>query len=116
MGAVSSRVVHYPNGYGYEIRPDENSQSVIDLASDFLGEYGGSIDEVLEKFGGMTKNDLEVLSTAIYVDREAAGLDEELSTEELIHRVHEIKRNFAERFVADKVAFLEDEDLLESTE
>ena len=116
VGAVSSRVVQFPNGYGYEINPTEDSQSFIDMAPDFLGQYGDSIDEVIEMFGGMTKNELEVLSTAIYVDREAEGFNEELSIDELVHRVHEIKRNFTEKFVADKVTFLENEGLLESTE
>src|SRR2546427_6635748 len=115
LGGVSSRVVQYPNGYGYEISPTENSQSVIDLAPDFLEEHGDTIDEVLNKFGGMSKNDLEVLSTVIYVDRESAGV-EELSTNELVHRVHEIKRNFTERFVTDKVTFLKNEGLLQATQ
>ena len=116
LGGISSRVVQYPNGYGYEISPTKNSQSVIDLAPEFLGDYGDSIDEVLSKFGEMSKNDLEVLSTVIYVDRESASVDETLSTNELVHRVHEIKRNFTERFVTDKVTFLREEGLLQATQ
>jgi uncharacterized protein YwgA len=116
LGAVSSRVVQYPNGYGYEINPSQNSQSVIDLAPEFLEKYGDSIDEVLNKFAGMSKNDLEVLSTVIYVDRESASVNEELSTDELTHRVHEIKRNFAEKFVTEKVTFLKEEGLLQATQ
>lgn len=116
LGGVSSRVVQYPNGYGYEISPTENSQLLIDLAPDFLEEYGDNIDAVLNKFGGMSKNDLEVLSTVIYVDRESARVDERLSTDELVHRVHEIKRNFTERFVNDKVTFLKNEGFLQATQ
>lgn len=114
LGAIASRIVHYANGYGYEINPAGNSQSIMDLAPDFLADHCDSIDEVLCTFGEMSKNDLEVLSTAIYVDRESADMGEELSTDELIHRVHEIKRNFTERFVKEKVSLLENRGLLKA--
>jgi hypothetical protein len=111
-GVITSKIVHYPNGYGYEITPTKKSGSVIQKAQDSLGQYNDRIDSLVQKFGGMSKNELEVLSTAVYVDRESASQSEELSVSELVQRVHEIKRNFSETFVEDKVSFLMDEGLL----
>ena len=75
-----------------------------------------AIDQVLNKFGGMSKNDLEVLSTAVYVDRESASAEEDLPQDELVKRVHEIKRNFTEKFVTEKVTFLKSEGFLQATQ
>lgn len=114
LDGVSSRIVQYQGGYGYEIEPTGRSGSVIDLAAEFVEQYRSRIDWVVAEFGGSRRADLEVLSTAIYVDRESAEANEILTEENLICKVHEIKRNYTENFVAENVRRLSDMGLLQA--
>jgi hypothetical protein len=114
LGGVSSRVVQYSGGYGYEIEPTGRSRAVVGLAAGFIEKYREDINWVVEAFGGLRRADLEVLSTIVYVDRKSAEADELLSEDDLVHRVREVKPNFSEDFVAENVRRLIGMELLQA--
>ena len=47
LGTVQSTVVPYSGGYGYEIKPTDQSQATVRLAADFLGKHQEDIDWVV---------------------------------------------------------------------
>ena len=114
LGALRSRLIQYPGGYGYEIEPTKMSESVTELAPEFVAKHEYDINWVVSRFGEFRRSDLELLSTIIYVDREYADSSKSLSKEEIVRKVHEIKPNFNEDYIRDKVDYLGGLDLFES--
>jgi hypothetical protein len=55
-----------------QIRPAEYGRPAREAGLGFLNRYQNSIDWVLQEFGSHGSADLELESTIIYVDREAA--------------------------------------------
>ncbi len=114
IGAVVAPAVSYPNGsYGYEIREGKLGQQFRDNPA--ITEYKSAIDWVLEKFGNYVSPDLELLSTIVYVDREAGKRKEALVTSDLVQRVRDVKPRFAESEIEEKVDWLRKEKLLRHT-
>lgn len=93
-GAVRSETVYYPGGYGYDIRRADKADAVMDAGKDFLQKYETEIDWVAREFGLHTSAELEMESTIVYVDREAASRQEALTTLQIAQRVREIKPQF----------------------
>jgi len=114
LGAVKSSLVYYSGGYGYEIRPAEQSQRVIMRAAGYIERYEADIDWVITEFGKLGGAELELASTIIYVDREAATASENLTLEELLRRVRDVKPHFAEAQVQRHAESLLGQALLKS--
>jgi hypothetical protein len=112
LRAVQSSLTYYPGGYGYQIRKGECGDSILRAGEEFLGQHRGNIDWVLQEFGSHGSADLELESTIIYVDREAAIKLETLPIELLVHRVRDVKPHFAEEYVRGKASELLDKGLL----
>jgi hypothetical protein len=112
FGAVKSNVVYYPGGYGYEIRPGDQNGDVKKLASEFLNQHDADINWVISEFGNLDSANLELESTIVYVDREAARNSETLSDVELIRRVSDVKPRFALSTVRDHLQSLKQKKLL----
>lgn len=89
-----------------QIRPAEYGRPAREAGLGFLNRYQNSIDWVLQEFGSHGSADLELESTIIYVDREAAKKSETLSTELLAQRVRDVKSHFAEDYIREKVSRL----------
>ncbi len=89
MGAVESQLVFHFGGYGYEIKEGKVGRASRELSSGFLSKYEDSIEWVLKEFGQLGAAHLELLSTIVYVDREAVRRHESLALSELVQRVHE---------------------------
>lgn len=94
LGAVKTHVVTYPGGYGYQIEAGQKADTAKRWGSEFLETYGDRIDWVLAEFGSLNSAQLELASTIVYSDREAAKKFEQLSLDELAHRVHDVKPHF----------------------
>jgi hypothetical protein len=67
---------------------------------------------VVQEFAGRSASDLEVASTAIYVDRSAE--DGPLSVSDLAKRVQAIKRHHALQKIESEVLRLKEKNLLTS--
>ncbi len=83
LGGISSRVVQYLSGYGYEIEPTGRSRAVLSLAPGFVEKYREDIDWVVAAFGELRRTELEALSTVVYVDRDSSEAGEFLTEEDL---------------------------------
>jgi len=114
LGVVDSRVIQFSGGYGYEIRPGRNADWLQDRAARFLGHHRPDVEWVMDKFGTLKSGQLELVSTIVYVDREAADNREELSLDEIAEIVHEIKPHFSHDEIMKFADWLDDEDLLEA--
>lgn len=114
LGAVKSSLVYYSGGYGYEIRPAEQSQRVIMRAAGYMQRYEADTDWVITEFGNLGSAELELASTIVYVDREAATAPENLTFEELLRRVRDLKPHFTGAQVQRHVESLLGKALLKS--
>ncbi len=92
LNAVESRVIEYPGGSRYELRPGPKAAQVKSAASKFIAGNRHSIDWVIGEFGGRSASDLEMASTIVYVDREPpASRSRKRSLEEIVQLVHGVK-------------------------
>jgi uncharacterized protein len=115
LEGIESETVLYPSGgYGYEISPGTRRAAVRAMASDFIKKYSADIDWVVEQFGSSGSADLELLSTIVYADREAAQAKVRQSADALAARVQEIKPRFKRSDVQSKVEDLAQRHLLGS--
>lgn len=112
LGGIESKTVFYAGGYGYAISPAANCEFVKGLASEFIAKHDADLDWVLRQFGGFGSADLELLSTIVYVDREAAQAEASQSPDTLAKKVHEIKPHFDIPYVQSKVKYLDQQDFL----
>jgi hypothetical protein len=94
LGVVESEPVLYLGGYGYKIKSSTKSNWIKKRVSPFLKEHRTDIKWVSKTFGSLKSAELELVSTIIYVDREAAQKREKVSLAELSNRVHEVKPHF----------------------
>src|SRR5262249_28091602 len=96
LGAVDEETVLLGNGYGYRISPGQDRERIKERARDFLTRYQQDIAWVMQEFGSRSATDLELLSTMVFVDQEAARKEESLPFSELVRRVLNIKPRFTE--------------------
>lgn len=115
LNAVESQPVFYPGGYGYRITPGANAEWLYKTAEKFLVKYESDVEWVTDKFGSLTSSQLELVSTVIYVDREAAQRREKLKLTDLANRVHEIKPHFDETQILSFAEGLAKDRLLKAT-
>ena len=100
--AVKSEELQYRGGYGYRIRTAERTRATIKAGIGLLEPHARDIDWVIAEFGSLGSADLELESTIVFVDREAARKPEEISIRELASRVKQVKPRFAESYIAEK--------------
>jgi uncharacterized protein YwgA len=94
LGAVDERPVLQSQGYGYEITPGKSASYVLDKGKEFVERYRESIAAVLQEFGGYRGSQLELLSTMVFVDREAAQRKGTLTAGELVRQTLAIKPKY----------------------
>jgi hypothetical protein len=99
-------------GYGYKINSAVSDEDLDELAGDFLKEHKADIDWVIQEFGTRSASDLELDSTIIYIDREASDANYELSEDQLVQQVRDVKPRFSEGKIRKHVQALEGRDLL----
>ncbi len=112
LRAVQSSLTYYPGGYGYQIKKGECGDSALKAGQEFLRQHRESIDWVLQEFGPHGSADLELESTIVYVDREAARKSETLSIGHLSQRVRDVKPHFVEEYIREKTSELATKGLL----
>jgi hypothetical protein len=96
LSAVESEPVLYPGGYGYQIKPGTKAKWLQKRGSSFLNRHESDIKWVAQEFGSLTSSQLELVSTIIYVDREAKQNNEKIKLRDLAKRVHEVKPHFSD--------------------
>jgi hypothetical protein len=98
LDAVDEKTVHYPNGQGYIVRSSDQADVVKQKAATFLEENETHLNWVIREFGTYSAAELELLSTMVFVDREAAHKDETLLLPELVRRVLQVKPHVTEEY------------------
>ncbi len=116
LKAVESSLHFYVGGYGYQIKKGERSDYVMEAGREFLEKNRANIDWVLSEFGSHSSADLELESTLIYVDREAARKPEHLSIPSLAQRVRDLKPRFVVADIQERAEQLRSKNLLKATQ
>jgi hypothetical protein len=91
LRAVRSSLVAYPGGQGYQYIAGPDIDEIRKLAKRFLDRQQGNIKWVLSEFGSRSASDLEMSSTLIFVDQEAAARHSQLGLRQLAQKVGAIK-------------------------
>jgi hypothetical protein len=106
LKAVEVRTVLFPGGYRFDVRPGPAAAVVKAQAGEWLAQHQPAINRVIGEFAGCTASELELLTTIIYADRELSRNLQIATTEELAHRVREVKPHFTEGHVLGKTSYL----------
>lgn len=112
LQAITSRVVGYGSGYGYEIQPGPDAPAVKALASKFVHRHAADIEWVMRAFGKMGAADLELASTIVYADRES----DDNSIMSLAQRVRDVKPHFSLPKIRETIRKLSESGLIESAQ
>jgi hypothetical protein len=94
LGAVEDRSMLQSPGYGYKITPGRAAKDVLEKGQWFVAEHQDSIAAVPSEYGHYLGSQLELLSTMVFVDREAAQRNGPLTKEELIRQTIAIKPKY----------------------
>ncbi|MBU2548256.1 MAG: hypothetical protein KKB20_07605 [Proteobacteria bacterium] len=94
LDALTAEIIHYSSGYGYILRPGENVDYILTEAQDFITNYKEELDWIITKFGSKSASDLELISTAVFIDRNFKDRDRFILLNELCKKVMEIKPHF----------------------
>jgi hypothetical protein len=114
LGEVTSEIVYYSGGYGYRIGPGAQALGAKSWGADLLARHEADIDWVLAEFGNLNSAQLELTSTIVYADREAAGKSEHLTASELSQRVHDVKPHFSQAQILASLRDLQDRGFIRS--
>jgi len=99
-------------GYGYRIKNVVSDEDLKELAGGFLKEHKADIDWVTQEFGMKSASDAELDSTIIYVDREASEAGVQLSEDNLVQKVRDVKPHFDDNKIRKHVQYLKQGELL----
>ena len=72
-------------------------------ATGALSSHESAIQWALREFGCRSAAELELLTTIVYADREAAARQAQLSVNELARKVGEVKPRFDEQQIVEKI-------------
>jgi uncharacterized protein YwgA len=99
-------------GYGYKIKNVASDDELDELAGSLVQEFKPHIDWVIQQFGTQSASDLELDSTIVYVDRETSEVGKQLSEDQLVQQVRDVKPHFSESKIRRHVQALRDKHLL----
>jgi uncharacterized protein len=104
LQALDVKTVIYPSGYGYQVRPGTEANTVKEAVVAWLDSRQSDIEWTVDKFAGRSAKELELVATIAYVDRELAKQAKPYGLDELARRVREVKPSFDHAYVDDKCA------------
>ena len=114
LEGITSRVVYNPVGYGYQLEPGPNIEALKAEGAGFLASHQASVDWAMAEFGQKSASDLELESTAVFVDREASSRREHLTFDSLADRVRGLKPHFQREYILARTQDLASRALLKS--
>jgi uncharacterized protein YwgA len=112
LGALKSEMISFASGYGYEFTVGTKRENLLKLTGNPQDTYQEEIKWVLEEFGGKKAGDLELLSTIVFADQEAAQKKKPISHQDLARQVKEIKQRFTEDYILQKIKDLDAKGIL----
>ncbi len=112
LEGIKSKVVYNTVGYGYALEAGPNAAVLRAGGGEFLARHKENIDWAVAEFSRKNAADLELESTAIFVDREAASSGEVVSFDALTDRVRNLKPHFQREYVLTRTKDLADRQML----
>ena len=116
QSVVSTMLPFSGGGYGYEFCPGPLVDQVRSLLQDRLQPFENEMNWVVEKFGGRSAADLELLATIVYAYRDCMKREQtiSISVDELARQVMEIKPRFSADYVLHRIGELREMGLLQA--
>jgi uncharacterized protein YwgA len=114
LGTVIERTVIYPRGYGYEITPSAQAEQLSEELETESDALSSQVDEVVSEFGSFSASELELRSTILFVDREMATDNQNLTSNEIADRVRQIKPHFSHETISDRIMIMKNQNHLAS--
>jgi uncharacterized protein YwgA len=112
LGTVVERTVIYPRGYGYEITPTAQAEQLSQELENANGALSAQVDEVVNEFGGFSASELELRSTILFVDREMASENQNVTSNEIADRVRQIKPHFSQETIFGRITIMKNKNQL----
>ncbi len=112
LEAVKSKVIPNSVGYGYQLEPGPHALDLIADGAEFLHHHQDDLTWVVAEFASKSAADLELESTAVFVDREASQKQELISLETLVNRVNGLKPHFTKEYIRSRAQDLVEKRLL----
>ena len=112
LEAVKSKVIPNSVGYGYQLEPSPNAPELISDGKEFLHDHQADLTWVVAEFASKSAADLELESTAVFVDREAFEKKESISLDTLVNRVNGLKPHFTKEYIRSRAQDLVEKQLL----
>jgi len=81
------------NGFGFVIREGEKSAFMKNKARDFLAKFENDINDIIEKFKNKNDNEMELLSTIVYLNKREDVC--RANKKCLVERIRELKPHFS---------------------
>lgn len=97
MGGL--QVVYDPKMNGYQISPGEKADNIAMRGRIFLDRHRAKLDRLIERFGGRTAKELELIATVVYLSNAHEGIEDEA----LVEGVIELKPKYDRRGVARSI-------------
>ena len=94
LNMLLEKTIIYSRGYGYEITPGPHANQLTRELEASNPILASQIDDVVREFGSYGAAELELRSTILFVEREFASSGEDVSEQELVERVRQIKPHF----------------------
>lgn len=112
LEGVRSTVAYNSVGYGYRLETGPNLAQLLSEGDDFLRQHQDSLKWVIEEFSQKSASDLELESTIVFVDHEAAARKETLTIGDLAAKVNRLKPHFKTGVIAERALRLTEKQLL----
>ena len=105
-------VQQHPSGWGYVIGPSQQTERVRSMVAEAPRDVSDKIDRLVSDFGAFDATELELLSTIVFVDRDAQRKGKAMSEAGLAGVVESIKTKFDDQYIGKRVAFLRNKGFL----
>jgi uncharacterized protein YwgA len=112
LGALKSELIYFPSGYGYEFTSGPKRENLLKLTDNQGQKYHADIKWVLDEFGREKAAELELLSTIVFSNQEAAEQQNCISHDELARTVKEIKPRFTQETILQTIRDLDAKGIL----
>ncbi|MFH1137447.1 MAG: hypothetical protein V1816_15370 [Pseudomonadota bacterium] len=94
LGVLKTEVVYYASGYGYKISPGAAAQGFMEKASEVIAPDKDKLDWLVGEFEGKSAAELELIGTAVYIDRNAGKAEQIISINDICSSIKRIKPRF----------------------
>ena len=115
LGLVKSTFQPYASGYGYRIESLLRLDEAEELAGGLVRDHHSDFEWLMENFGNKNSAELELDTTIVFMDRDAAFKNRALAIDDLTRKVLEVKPHFSGEAIKRAAVSLQEKDLLKAS-